>query len=108
LLESIGYRPTDPVGRLSDAMTMATNERFDAAILDMNLNGEIVYPLAELLTEQKVPFVFLTGYAPRNVDARFTAIPILQKPVLQEDLIDVLQVVLGSSPRSILELAAVK
>jgi PAS domain S-box-containing protein len=108
LLESIGYRPTDPVGRLSDAMAMATNERFDGAILDMNLNGEIVYPLAELLTEQKVPFIFLTGYAPRNVDARFTAIPILQKPVLQEDLIDVLQVVLGSSPRSILELAAVK
>jgi two-component sensor histidine kinase/DNA-binding response OmpR family regulator len=98
LLETIGYRPTEPVGRLSDAMAMAAKERFDGAILDMNLNGEIIYPLAELLTEQSVPFVFVTGYAPRSVDPRFTAVPILQKPVLQEDLAGILQNILGSVP----------
>jgi CheY-like chemotaxis protein len=98
LLQTIGYRSTDPIGRLSDAMAMAATERFDGAILDMNLNGEIIYPLAELLTEQSVPFVFVTGYAPHSVDPRFTAVPILQKPVLQEDLADILQTIFGSAP----------
>ena len=95
LLETIGYRPTDPIGRLSEAMDMATKERFDGAVLDMNLNGEIVYPLADLLTRQRVPFLFVTGYAPRSVDPRFAAVPILQKPILQDDLAASLQAMLG-------------
>jgi two-component sensor histidine kinase/DNA-binding response OmpR family regulator len=98
LLESMGYRPTDPIGRLSDAIAAATRERFDGAVLDMNLNGEIVYPLAELLAEQNVPFVFVTGYAPRSVDPRFTSVPILQKPVLEDDLVELLQTLLAAPP----------
>ena len=61
----------------------------------MNLNGEIVYPLAELLTAQHVPFLFVTGYAPHTIDPRFSAIPILQKPVLEEQLATALRKVLG-------------
>jgi two-component sensor histidine kinase/CheY-like chemotaxis protein len=98
VLETIGYRPTDPIGRLADAIAAATNERFRGAVLDMNLNGEIVYPLAELLTEQSVPFLFVTGYAPRSVDPRFAAVPILQKPVMQEELASALQDVLARQP----------
>jgi two-component sensor histidine kinase/DNA-binding response OmpR family regulator len=94
LLKAIGYQSTDPIGRLSEAIAAATNERFEGAVLDMNLHGEFVYPLAELLTEQSVPFLFVTGYASRSVDPRFTDVPILQKPVLQKDLADVLQVIL--------------
>jgi hypothetical protein len=52
----------------------------------MNLNGEIVYPLAELLTQQRVPFLFVTGYAPCSLDPRFTLVPVLQKPVVQDEL----------------------
>jgi len=99
LLESIGYRSTEPIGRLSDALAAAERERFRGAVLDMNLNGEIVYPLAELLAKQKVPFVFVTGYAPRSVDPRFTDVPILQKPVLQEDLAATLERVLAGPQR---------
>jgi two-component sensor histidine kinase/CheY-like chemotaxis protein len=99
LLEAIGYRSTEPIGRLSDALAAAQRERFRGAVLDMNLNGEIVYPLAELLTAQNVPFIFVTGYAPRSVDARFTAVPILQKPVLQDDLAAILEDVLAGPPR---------
>jgi PAS domain S-box-containing protein len=95
VLQAIGYRPTDPVGRLSEAIAAANTERFLGAVLDMNLNGEIVYPLAELLTAQSVPFLFVTGYAPHTVDPRFSSIPILQKPVLEEQLAAMLQKVLG-------------
>ena len=98
LLKAIGYRPTDPIGRLSDAISAATHERFEGAILDMNLNGEIVYPLAELLTKQCVPFLFVTGYAPGSLDPRFTQVPILQKPVVQDELAGALNRVLGIRP----------
>jgi DNA-binding response OmpR family regulator len=97
LLKAIGYRPTEPIGRLSDAISAANNERFEGAVLDMNLNGEIVYPLAELLTEQRVPFLFVTGYAPRSLDPRFDSVPILQKPVVQDELAGALNLVLGGA-----------
>jgi two-component sensor histidine kinase/DNA-binding response OmpR family regulator len=100
LLEAIGYRSTEPIGRLADALAAAQRERFRGAVLDMNLNGEIVYPLAELLTAQKVPFIFVTGYAPRSVDTRFTAVPILQKPVLQDELAAILDQVLTGPRRA--------
>ncbi|HWU53958.1 MAG TPA: HWE histidine kinase domain-containing protein [Rhizomicrobium sp.] len=100
LLKTIGYRPTEPIARLSEAIDAATQERFEGAILDMNLNGEIVYPLAELLTRQQVPFLFVTGYAPRSLDPRFTRVPILQKPVVQDELAGALNRVLGRASRA--------
>jgi PAS domain S-box-containing protein len=98
VLETIGYRSTNPVGRLSEAIAAANGERFLGAVLDMNLNGEIVYPLAELLAAQSVPFLFVTGYAPHTIDPRFSSVPILQKPVLEEQLAMTLRKVLGRQP----------
>jgi len=98
LLQGIGYRTTQPIGRLADAIHAANSERFDGAVLDMNLHGEIVYPLADLLTAQCVPFVFVTGYAPRGVDPRFGAVPVLQKPVAEADLIRTLKTILAARP----------
>ena len=95
VLETIGYRPTNPIGHLAEAVAAAKSERFLGAVLDMNLHGEIVYPLAELLSAQRVPFLFVTGYAPHTIDPRFASIPILQKPVLEEQLSVALQTVLG-------------
>ncbi len=81
LLVDWGFEPTTPHFRLGDAMEAASSQRYDGAILDMNLGGQPVYPLAELLESQLVPFVFLTGYAAQSVDKRFAAYPVLQKPV---------------------------
>jgi two-component sensor histidine kinase/DNA-binding response OmpR family regulator len=100
LLKTIGYCPTDPISRLSEAISAATSERFEGAILDMNLNGEIIYPLAELLTEQRVPFLFVTGYAPHSLDPRFTRVPVLQKPVVRDELAGALTLVLGNASKA--------
>ena len=100
LLKTIGYRPTEPIGRLSEAISAATQERFEGAILDMNLNGEIVYPLAELLTQQRVPFLFVTGYGQHSLDPRFNRVPVLQKPVVQDELAGALNRVLGGPSRA--------
>lgn len=98
LLAGIGYKPTLPMARLEDAMAAARQERFDCAVLDMNLNGEIVYPLADLLRAQQVPFMFLTGYSPDGIEPRFSDVPVLQKPVAQDVLENALAALLAPRP----------
>jgi len=81
-----GFEPSEPYRTLGDALTAAKEESFEGAILDMNLNGEAVYPLADLLASRSIPFIFLTGYGQQSVDRRFAEYPVLQKPVEPEML----------------------
>ena len=86
-----GFEPSEPYFRLDDAIAALDGGRFDGAILDMNLNGTPVYPLAELLDQRSIPFVFLTGYGQHTVDKRFASYPVLQKPVAPDALKAILQ-----------------
>jgi CheY-like chemotaxis protein len=52
----------------------------DGAFLDINLRGELVYPVADALTARGVPFVFVTGNPAPGIDPRFAAVPVLSKP----------------------------
>ena len=58
----------------------------DAGILDINLGGEMAYPIARLLQARKVPFVFMTGYGAETIAAPFPGVRILQKPLEREVL----------------------
>lgn len=60
----------------------------DGALLDVNLGGELVYPVAEILTARHIPFAFATGYGALP-DGRFADVPVLAKPVNQAKLKDV-------------------
>jgi DNA-binding response OmpR family regulator len=66
--------------RLSRALELARDERFDAAVLDVNVNGEWVFPVAALLRERGVPFLFASGYGDAGVPAEYRGYPVLQKP----------------------------
>jgi two-component SAPR family response regulator len=66
---------------MSDAILALRNARVDAAVLDVNLGGEVVYPLADVLTADRVPFIFVTGYGPDEIERRFASVPVLQKPI---------------------------
>jgi PAS domain S-box-containing protein len=81
-----GFEPSEPFFTLDEAMEAAAAGPFEGAILDMNLNGKSVYPLAELLQSRGIPFVFLTGYGQHTIDKRFASYPMLQKPVAPEAL----------------------
>jgi hypothetical protein len=59
----------------------ARDDGVDAAILDVNLGGELIYPVADALAARGVPFVFVTGYGAESIDGRFAHVPILQKPI---------------------------
>jgi CheY-like chemotaxis protein len=85
-LGKLGYTVAGPFARLGDALAAAGRDRFHAAVLDVNLGGELVFPLAERLSEQGTPFVFVTGYGPERIDVKFAHVPVLHKPVQLEAL----------------------
>jgi two-component SAPR family response regulator len=71
---------------LAEAMVAAVHEEIDAGIIDVNLGGEFVYPVADVLTARKIPFVFVTGYGVESIDGRFGYVPIVKKPVQRQVL----------------------
>jgi two-component sensor histidine kinase/PAS domain-containing protein len=85
-LADMGLSVIGPCSSVAQARAAVAEHDFEAAILDVNLGGELVYPVAELLTARGIPFVFLTGYGHESVDRRFAHAPILEKPVDREVL----------------------
>jgi PAS domain S-box-containing protein len=81
-----GHRVDGPYSRFAEALTAAKTNDFHAGVLDINVGGEKIYPLAEVLTERKIPFVFVTGYSRESIDSRFRHVPVLQKPIEPEVL----------------------
>jgi PAS domain S-box-containing protein len=90
LLTDLGVVVIGPCRGLAEAMIAAHEQQFDAAILDINLDGATVYRLAHLLAERDIPFAFVTGYEPATIDARFHGVPVLQKPVGRDTLSELL------------------
>jgi PAS domain S-box-containing protein len=86
ILAELGFSIIGPFATLADAKNALMQQEIDAAILDVNLGGEFIYPLAEILAERETPFAFITGYGAESIDPRFKNIPILQKPVEEEAL----------------------
>jgi DNA-binding LytR/AlgR family response regulator len=62
-------------------MPAARKEMFQAAILDINVKGEMIYGLADAIAARDIPLVFVTGYGAETVEERFRTVPVLQKPV---------------------------
>lgn len=85
LLDS-GYEVIASAGRLDDALRYAREADFDVAILDVNLDGQSVAPVAEILERRGLPFVFATGYGERGLPEQHRGKPTLQKPFQQENL----------------------
>jgi two-component sensor histidine kinase/DNA-binding response OmpR family regulator len=98
LLEGFGATVLGPCGRLAEAMALAKSERFDGALVDLNLAGKPAEPLADLLVARGVPFAFVTGYQRDSIDRRYANIPVLQKPI-EADLLERTLVSLLDPPR---------
>lgn len=81
-LDNAGAIVLGPVATLEKAIDLITREEdIDAAILDVNLRGEMVYPAADLLVRRGTPFVFTTGYDASAIPARFEHAVRCEKPV---------------------------
>ena len=90
VVSDLGADVVGPVNTLTEGIALAGSERLDGAVLDLNLNGEHTYPLADALIARGVPFVFITGYDRESLDRRYSRVPILQKPIEADTLEKVL------------------
>ncbi|HYI64631.1 MAG TPA: response regulator [Allosphingosinicella sp.] len=85
-LKARGAEVIGPVGTLEDAMAAVESRWIDRAVLDVNLRGEMSFPIAERLDAAAIPYVFATGYAARTLPEKFRGKPMLEKPFRAETL----------------------
>jgi DNA-binding response OmpR family regulator len=95
ILNDLGCVVVGPVGSLDAAARVAREETFDAAILDVNVGDEAVFPIAEDLKARGVPFVFTTGYGESAIPEHWRASPRLGKPFRPDELASVLRGLFG-------------
>jgi CheY-like chemotaxis protein len=81
MLVDMGHVVVAVVPRVNEALAAVEREAFDIAILDVHLNGQAVYPVAESLISRGIPF-----YGERGLPEQYRGRPILQKPFAKEDL----------------------
>jgi PAS domain S-box-containing protein len=86
VLTELGFEVIGPFGRLADAMVVAIHETIDAGMIDVNLGGELVYPIADVLLARRIPFIFVTGYGVDGMERRFRHVPVYKKPVQRHAL----------------------
>lgn len=86
MLQDLGCTVGSTASHLSDALKHAETCAVDLALLDINLAGKKIYPVAEVLQRRKVPMVFSTGYGQAGIDAAWRHYPVVQKPFMARDL----------------------
>lgn len=86
MLEELGCEVLASVAQLATALEIARTAQVDLAILDVNLAGERIFPVAEILRERGIPFLFSTGYGASGLPSEFAQYPVLRKPFSQNDL----------------------
>lgn len=81
-LEEKGAEVVGPSGDIDDALDLIEDAaRLDGAVLDLNLRGEMAFPVADALMERGIPFVFTTGYDAGSIPARYRDVVRCGKPV---------------------------
>ncbi len=79
-LEELGFEVIATAAHLEDALAKAATLSIDVAILDVNLGGQLSFPVAQQLESRHIPFLFATGYGAAGLSPNFRGVPILNKP----------------------------
>ena len=95
VLESAGYAVVGPIPSVGEALEAVAGQAADLALLDVNIAGHQVYPVADALAARHLPFIFLTGCNGADMPARFAAVPMLVKPFSVESLLEAIALALG-------------
>lgn len=95
-----GVEVVGPAGSVEGLLALMERGTVDAALLDINLGGELVYPVADRLAEAGVPFVLTSGYDD-NIPSRFARHPRCAKPYLLEVLTRMLEGALAAPAASL-------
>ena len=91
MLEELGYTIAGEAGDIDEAIRLVQATDFDLAILDVNVNGKVISPVAEAVQLRNRPFVFATGYGAQGLPEKFRDRPALEKPFQMETLARVIE-----------------
>jgi len=94
ILESAGCIVMGPVARVPEALDAVDHDDYDAAVLDVNLAGERINPVADALSERDVPFMFVTGYGENALPSKYAERPHIGKPFRMAELLGMLSSIL--------------
>lgn len=96
VIRALGYEIVGPAGTVKAALDLIDScERIDAALLDVNLNGELVFPVAERLDARGFRYALMTGYLRESLPQKYASTLLLAKPFGQCDVKDMLEVLTG-------------
>jgi CheY-like chemotaxis protein len=91
MVSDLGAEVVGPAARFEQAMTLALEADFDLAVLDVNLDGLVVYPIADVLHDRGIPFIFMTGYDSSVIPESYQHDRVLTKPFTNQTFIDALE-----------------
>jgi CheY-like chemotaxis protein len=97
MLGELGYRVAAEAGEINEAIRLAQCSEYDFAILDVNVNGRVISPVAELIKARNRPFIFATGYGSAGLPEEYRDRPALQKPFQIETLAQMIDATLKSA-----------
>jgi CheY-like chemotaxis protein len=100
MLEDLGCELVGSAASVQEALVLVAQGGFGFALLDVNLAGQKVDPVAEMLLQKGVPFAFASGYGAPGVGEGFRGVPTLQKPFRTDDLARAIREALGGGGRS--------
>jgi len=95
MLEELGHQVIAVAGNIEVARSLAEIEDYDLAILDINLQGSSVQPVAQIVAERNLPFFFLTGYSTADAPQGFEEASVLSKPCTQRGIEQAIDTVLS-------------
>lgn len=96
MLADLGCTSVTAAATVEQALALIAAQGFDAAMLDMNLNGDRTHAVADALAARDVPFIFATGYASRDMREGYSHRPMLTKPYQPHQLATILRELLSS------------
>jgi CheY-like chemotaxis protein len=99
LLETSGCEVIGPAANVTAALDLITRTELDGAVLDINLGGELSFPVAAALIEQDIPFLFLTGYDDLVVPPQYRGMRRLEKPTDMRSLAEIVTSAFGQTSR---------
>jgi DNA-binding response OmpR family regulator len=91
MIDALGHHVVAEAGTIVEATPLAESARFDLAILDINLKGESILPVAQIIEARRVPILFASGYRVTGLPEPFHDRPILRKPFAVERLDEVIR-----------------
>ena len=97
MLEELGHSVAAEAGEIGEAVKLVQSTEFDLAILDVNVNGKVITPVAELIKARNRPFIFATGYGSSGLPEEYRDRPALQKPFQLETLAQMINSALKSA-----------